>query len=114
MDRTRHEDGVTTLSSCHPAFIAGSASVPYSKTPNHLTGSLLQITITDQGFGMTEEEIELALQKHQKIENENSEKFDSFGLGLPMVKRLVELQNGTLDIRSEVGKGSEFVLRFPF
>lgn len=76
--------------------------------------NILQITIKDQGFGMTEEEIELALQKHQKIENENSKKFDSFGLGLPMVKRLVELQKGKLDIKSEAGNGSEFILRFPF
>jgi K+-sensing histidine kinase KdpD len=50
----------------------------------------VSITVKDHGFGMDEDEIKIALSKYGVIENENSEKVDSTGLGLPIVKYLVE------------------------
>lgn len=73
----------------------------------------LQITVSDQGFGMTENQVKVAFEKYQTIKNPNSGIVDSFGLGLPITKQLVELQNGTISVKSEVGKGSEFILEFP-
>lgn len=73
----------------------------------------LQIIIADQGFGMTLDQIDLAFQKYQTIKNPNSGKVDSFGLGLPIVKQLVELQNGIIEIKSELNKGTEIKLKFP-
>lgn len=75
---------------------------------------LLQIIVIDQGFGMTKDEIKTAFKKYQTIENSNSGIVDSFGLGLPITKHLVELQNGKISVKSEVGKGSEFILEFPY
>lgn len=74
----------------------------------------LQITITDQGFGMTEEQVETAFQKYKTIQNPNSGKVDSFGLGLPIVKQLTESMNGTIEVKSEVNKGTEVKLKFPY
>ncbi len=73
----------------------------------------LQIIVADQGFGMTPDQVQLAFQKYQTIKNPNSGKVDSFGLGLPIVKQLVELQNGTIEIKSELNKGTEIKLKFP-
>lgn len=75
---------------------------------------LLQISVVDQGFGMDEEQVNRAFEKYQTIENPNSGIVDSFGLGLPITKQLVELQNGKISVKSEVGKGSEFILEFPY
>lgn len=74
----------------------------------------LEITVSDQGFGMTKEQINLAFEKYKTISNPNSGKVDSFGLGLPIVKELVELQNGIIEVRSEPSKGTDFILRFPY
>ena len=74
----------------------------------------LEISITDHGFGMTPDQIQTAFQKYQTIQNSNSGIVDSFGLGLPITKQLVELQNGTIDMISEVGKGTEVKLKFPY
>ncbi len=74
----------------------------------------LEIIVSDQGFGMTKEQINLAFQKYQTIANPNSGKVDSFGLGLPITKQLVELQKGTIETTSEVGKGTQMILRFPY
>lgn len=74
----------------------------------------LEIIVSDQGFGMTESQIETAFQKYQTIQNPNSGTVDSFGLGLPNVKQLVELQNGKIEVISEVNKGTDFILKFPY
>ncbi len=75
---------------------------------------LLQIIVIDQGFGMDETQVKTAFEKYQTIENPNTGIVDSFGLGLPITKQLVELQNGKISVKSEVGKGSEFILEFPY
>ena len=74
----------------------------------------LQISVIDQGFGMTSDQVEVAFQKYQIINNPNSTKVDSFGLGLPIVKQLVETQNGTIEIKSELYKGTEVIIKFPY
>jgi signal transduction histidine kinase len=73
----------------------------------------LEIKIIDQGFGMTESEIEIAFQKYQTINNPNSGTVDSFGLGLPIVKQLTESMNGKIEMKSEVNVGTEVMLKFP-
>jgi len=76
--------------------------------------NFLQIIVSDQGFGMTEEQFKTAFEKYQTIQNPNSGKVDSFGLGLPIVKQLVELQNGTIEVKSKLNVGTEIKLRFPY
>ncbi len=58
----------------------------------------LEICVVDQGFGMTNSQIQTAFQKYQTIQNPNSGSVDSFGLGLPITKQLVELQSGKLEV----------------
>ncbi len=74
----------------------------------------LQFVIADQGFGMTKEQLKTAFEKYQTIKNPNSGNVDSFGLGLPIVKQLVELQKGTIEAESESEKGTKMILRFPY
>jgi hypothetical protein len=74
----------------------------------------LQISIIDQGFGMTNDQIQLAFERYKTIQNPNSEEVDSFGIGLPITKHLVELQNGEIKMTSVVGKGTNTLLKFPY
>ena len=74
--------------------------------------NFLEIIVADQGFGMTKAQVETAFQKYRTIENANSKSVDSFGLGLPIVKQLVELQNGEIEIKSELGSGTVVRLIF--
>jgi signal transduction histidine kinase len=73
----------------------------------------LQITITDQGFGMTEEQLKTAFNKYQTFNNPNSKIVNSFGLGLPIVKQLTELMKGTIEMKSTINQGTEVKLKFP-
>ncbi len=76
-------------------------------------GEFLEISVADHGFGMTDSQVETAFEKYKTIENPNSGKVDSFGLGLPIVKKLVELQNGRIEVASKIGEGTEIKLKFP-
>jgi two-component system cell cycle sensor histidine kinase PleC len=84
------------------------------KISAQIKNNFLEICVADQGFGMTQSQIQTAFQKFQTIENPNSGSVDSFGLGLPITKQLVELQNGRIKMNSKVGKGTIVILEFPF
>lgn len=66
----------------------------------------ISITIVDDGIGMSEQEINVATQKYKKIHNEFAQKVDSTGLGLSIVKYLVEAQGGLLIIESKINEGT--------
>jgi len=85
-----------------------------AKNINHYNHKFLRINIIDQGFGMNQEQLKNAFEKYQTIHNPNSGMVDSFGLGLPIVKELVELQKGQIFVKSVLGMGSEFIIEFPY
>ena len=76
----------------------------------------LRIEIIDSGIGMAEAEIAMALagegMQIDKSDLNKTASLDSHGLGLPIVKQLVELMGGELHIESEKGKGTKVSLRF--
>jgi two-component system cell cycle sensor histidine kinase PleC len=75
----------------------------------------LQITISDSGIGMTEAEIEMALNGDGKNIDKSAlnKPIDSHGLGMPIVKQLVELLGVEMEIESEKNKGTKVKLYFP-
>lgn len=74
----------------------------------------LEIIIKDNGFGMTEEQIEAAFLKYNTISNPNSNKVESFGFGLSITKQLIERQNGVIEVTSKVNEGTAVKLIFPY
>ncbi|MDX2082425.1 MAG: response regulator [Rickettsiales bacterium] len=67
------------------------------------------IAAIDQGIGMSEDEIKIALLGNgEKItKNGLNKSFDSHGLGIPIIKKLIELHRGRLEINSAKGYGTE-------
>jgi signal transduction histidine kinase/CheY-like chemotaxis protein len=73
------------------------------------TDSSLSISISDTGRGMSPEELEHVFDRFVRRDDAAG----GTGLGLAIVKSLVELQRGTIDVRSEPGEGSTFTVRLP-
>jgi len=84
------------------------------KTQYLKTEKQIMIEIADRGIGMNNQEIELALSgKGKEIDKSNLNKeIDSYGIGLPIVKNLVELHKGKLEIESRKGSGTKVRLYF--
>ncbi|MBQ5345989.1 MAG: HAMP domain-containing histidine kinase, partial [Acidaminococcaceae bacterium] len=73
----------------------------------------MRLSICDQGIGIAPENIERVFKEFEQIENPLTKKQSGTGLGLPIVKKLVELHHGNISLRSMEGKGTEAILLLP-
>jgi signal transduction histidine kinase len=73
----------------------------------------LELCVADTGIGMRAEDIPRALEPFAQIDSARARRFEGTGLGLPLSRKLVELHGGTLDIRSEIDKGTTVTVRLP-
>ncbi|WP_235925001.1 MULTISPECIES: HAMP domain-containing sensor histidine kinase [Neobacillus] len=72
------------------------------------------IEVEDTGIGLDSDEIEKIWRRFYKADiSRTSNPYGEFGLGLSIVKQLVLLHNGKIDVFSEKGKGTKFVISFP-
>jgi len=74
------------------------------------------ISITDTGKGIRREDLELIFNRFYKVEDTEQSGYGGtgMGIGLSLVKKLVEMHRGEIHIRSEINKGSSFTVFFPF
>lgn len=75
---------------------------------------VVTIQIWDRGVGIGEEDQEKLFKPFVQLDSSLSRQNNGTGLGLVLVKRLTELHGGTLDLRSEVGRGSTFTITLPW
>ncbi len=78
-----------------------------------LSGGKLQISVRDNGIGMTKEMVSKLFQLNEKISRPGTEGEESTGLGLLLCKALAEKQGGELWAASEEGEGSVFSFTLP-
>jgi len=70
----------------------------------------VEIAVSDTGIGMDEEQLAHIFDRFYQVENTGSRRFEGTGIGLSLVKELVELHRGTITVRSRPGQGSEFTV----
>lgn len=75
------------------------------------TGDLF-IRIEDTGIGIPESQQEIIFEAFHQQYGQSNREYGGTGLGLAISKRLVEKMNGLISLKSEVGKGSSFILTF--
>ncbi len=71
------------------------------------------IVVRDTGIGMSQGDVEKAFQSFGQVDSGLNRKYEGTGLGLPLTKKLLELHHGTIEITSELGKGTCVTLVFP-
>ncbi|MBK7029404.1 MAG: response regulator [Bacteroidales bacterium] len=76
---------------------------------------LLKLEVSDQGIGIPNDQLENVFIEFTRIDDKGLRPWQSgTGLGLPICKRIIEQQNGTIEVKSQVGKGTIFSLKFPY
>ena len=70
----------------------------------------LRFTIRDTGIGMSKEYLPKLFDAFTQEDSSSTNKYGSTGLGMPITKSIVELMNGSIEVESEKGKGSTFVV----
>jgi len=71
------------------------------------------LSVSDTGIGMRPEELSGLFQPFHQIDTGLTRKHEGTGLGLSICKKLLDMMGGTIDVRSQWGKGSIFTIRFP-
>lgn len=96
-----------------------SNAIKYSKDNTTIkikagtAGSCLQIQVIDQGIGMTDAEIHKALSGTYTLHQKAHDYLDSYGLGLVIVKMLLDAQGASLHIESKLNSGTIVTIKFP-
>ena len=76
-------------------------------------GGFVGISISDTGYGIAPDEIPRIFERFYRAKTEKTRNIVGTGLGLPIVKSIVEAHNGTVKVESKEGVGSTFYVRLP-
>lgn len=82
----------------------------------HINGNLatLYIEVEDTGIGIPEDNLDNIFGKFTQADASTTKKYGGTGLGLAITQKLVEMMNGTIGVKSEVGVGTKFFCDIPF
>lgn len=93
----------------------GHIKLAIKATPSN-TGDMnlfnLHLSVEDTGIGIPDMEMERIFEAFTQISGQSIKRYGGTGLGLSITKRLVEIMNGKITVKSEVGKGSTFHVEF--
>ena len=73
----------------------------------------IMFIVQDTGIGISKDMQNVIFERFRQAFNLNEDNFGGTGLGLSIVKNLVELMRGNIYVKSEPGKGSEFIIKLP-
>ncbi|MDO4489373.1 MAG: response regulator [Eubacteriales bacterium] len=92
----------------------GSVSIKTTELPYDREGyALYRVEIADTGIGMSKEFLPHVFEEFARENNTTDAKVEGTGLGMPIVKYLVELMGGTIEVESEKGVGTTFIMTMP-
>jgi signal transduction histidine kinase/DNA-binding NarL/FixJ family response regulator len=83
-------------------------------TIQDLNNSKIQFIVSDTGIGIAENKLETIFERFEQADNHTTRKYGGSGLGLSIVKHLVEILQGTIEVKSQENKGSEFSVILSF
>ena len=72
------------------------------------------LSVTDTGVGIAEKNLPFVFDRFWQADNSSRRKFHGVGIGLALVKELVEMMRGSVAVQSQEGKGTVFTVKLPF
>ncbi|MDO5441194.1 MAG: ATP-binding protein [Bacillota bacterium] len=96
-----------------------SNSVKYTDEGGHIElnavkeGAVVNITISDDGFGISKEDLPRIFERFYRVDKARSRAMGSSGLGLAISKQIIEEHHGTIEVQSELGKGTTMIICLP-
>ena len=96
-----------------------SNSIKYNNSPGKIDVILkdcnetFNITVKDSGIGIPNDKLKVIFERFKQVENRLRKRSEGSGIGLSLVKDLIKIQGGIIEVKSEVGVGSEFTIRLP-
>jgi two-component system, NarL family, sensor histidine kinase BarA len=79
----------------------------------HQSPKLLTIKVSDTGIGLTSEQQSIIFEEFRQVDGSYTRKFEGTGLGLTITRRFCELMGGRIEVESEPGRGTTFIIQIP-
>ncbi len=76
-------------------------------------GEFVRISVKDTGIGIPEEKLNVIFNRFEQVDKTFTRKREGSGIGLALVKSLIELHGGIIDINSKINEGTEFIIELP-
>ena len=92
----------------------GQIILAVSGEENPAQNYLLHIEVSDTGIGISKEDLHLIFDEFVQLDTDLTLKQRGAGLGLSIVKKLILLQDGKIDVNSALGKGTRFTIQIPY
>ena len=92
----------------------GEITISVKKIAETDKAYVLKFSVEDTGIGIPEDKLTSIFDRFTQAETSTTRKFGGTGLGLNIVKQLVELQSGQIQVKSKLGRGSEFYFSLEF
>ncbi|MFH2094353.1 MAG: PAS domain S-box protein [Bacteroidota bacterium] len=113
-DRTKINQILTNLISNSIKFTP-SGSVEFGfKLEKQKNKKVLRFFVRDTGIGIPEDKMDVIFDRFRQVDEGNTKTYGGTGLGLAICKSLVELMGGKIEVKSTIGKGSEFSFFIPY
>lgn len=108
-DRGRLNQILTNLAGNAIKFTPdGDITISVKKIEENDKSYALRFSIKDTGIGISEDKLDTIFDRFTQAEESTTRRFGGTGLGLNIVKQLIELQHGEIGVKSKPGRGSEF------
>src|SRR5690606_36169717 len=85
----------------------------YIEISASIVADCLELSVKDSGIGIPKELHGKLFESFQQLDQSITKKFGGSGLGLAISKKLLDAMNGTIEIQSEIGEGTTFIVRLP-
>ena len=74
----------------------------------------LEIRVKDSGIGISKDRLPYIFDRFYQADPSNTRKYEGSGIGLSLAHELITMHGGTIDVTSEEGVGTEFIIRLPY
>jgi signal transduction histidine kinase len=96
-----------------------SNAIKFTKPGGNITVAVSEddanaiISVKDTGIGIPESKLKVIFERFRQVDNSLNRNYEGSGIGLSLVKSLVEMHNGSVYVKSHPGIGSEFIVNIP-
>lgn len=112
IDDEKYERIILNLLSNSIKFTESGGTITVTVNEN-IESNFMEIKVTDTGIGIPKDKQELIFERFGQVDSNLSRQAEGTGIGLSLVKLLVNISGGTIELKSELGEGSTFSILLP-